>query len=212
MDPRFFGPDLWIYGVGFSLMPTGQGLGASCRGSWGAHLRRWRAVYLPRSQGFASQSYSTSLPWSCTSKGRNYPIWVREQGVGRNKSSEVAEVKSTMFTPACRWPRLWTCCMVEVETITPPIGLSLATSPPENTTLNQHFSVSDKNMMKTNIIFHYFGLALSLPWAWLHSGGQEHNILAPHSSKVFSNHTKRAFDQSGLQVRRWRSSLLHMYP
>ena len=25
-------------------------------------------------------------------KGRNYPIWVREQGVGRNKSSEVTQV------------------------------------------------------------------------------------------------------------------------
>ena len=29
-------------------------------------------------------------------KGRNYPIWVREQGVGRNKSSEVAK-KSKRF-------------------------------------------------------------------------------------------------------------------
>ena len=25
-------------------------------------------------------------------QGRNYPIWVREQGVGRNKSSEVSRV------------------------------------------------------------------------------------------------------------------------
>ena len=27
-------------------------------------------------------------------KGRNYPIWVREQGVGRNKSSEVTQVET----------------------------------------------------------------------------------------------------------------------
>ena len=35
-------------------------------------------------------NHATSLPLYCKSKGRNYPIWVREQGVGRNKSSEVS--------------------------------------------------------------------------------------------------------------------------
>ena len=29
-------------------------------------------------------------------KGRNYPIWVREQGVGRNKSSEVTVLQSEL--------------------------------------------------------------------------------------------------------------------
>jgi len=30
-------------------------------------------------------------------KGRNYPIWVREQGVGRNKSSEVTQVMDALY-------------------------------------------------------------------------------------------------------------------
>merc|ERR1711892_914112 len=30
-------------------------------------------------------------------KGRNYPIWVREQGVGRNKSSEVTQVMDELY-------------------------------------------------------------------------------------------------------------------
>ena len=30
-------------------------------------------------------------------KGRNYPIWVREQGVGRNKSSDVTQVMDELY-------------------------------------------------------------------------------------------------------------------
>ena len=89
-------------------------------------------------------------------KGRNYPIWVREQGVGRNKSSEVAKKSNRPRSkwkyfaqpttwPILRWLRLWICYTEEGGISTPPIGPSLHIFPPGNTTLSRHFNVRRKS-------------------------------------------------------------------
>ena len=194
-----------------------QGLGPSRGRIWGAHLWRWRAVHLPRPQGF---SHKTSLPKSDLPRVVTIPSgW---------------ESKGWEGTRAVRWLK------VNFDSSQEPILFQSRfpfSSNPGDTDYGHalwwrgrlsHFLLATAFVSFLQKILHWINismwvmelvietscqhviLVLSLPWAGLHCGGQEHNLLAPHSSKVFSNQTKRAFDQSVPQVRGWWSSLLHM--
>ena len=56
------------------------------------------------------------MPYTIFRQGENYPIWVREQGVGRNKSSVLTQVMDLYDRAGgdyhtSYWPQVHNCCL-----------------------------------------------------------------------------------------------------